>query len=258
MTAPQTQIAAHRGGADLWPENSEAAFRGAIALGVEQIEFDVQLSADGVPVIFHDATLERMTDGSGPLAERTLAELRALTLTGGGAILTLDEGLDLLEPSSIVARCEIKPGLAMRPYPGLVGITLAAFEARGMLARAVISSFHLDILRDVAHASAPLRDRLWLVADQIAGLMGAGDIAALARRVDARHIASNQRMLRMGDRLALLRETGLTVSAFAVHEDDAIGWALSEGLPVFTTDRPDTALRLRGQMFAGAVQPFDP
>lgn len=248
MNAPHTQIAAHRGGADLWPENTEAAFRGALSLGVEQIEFDVQLSADGVPVIFHDATLDRMTDGSGPLAERTLAELRALKIKGGGTILTLEEGLDLLAPASIIARCEIKPGPAMRPYPDLVDMVLAAFDARGMMARTVISSFHLDILRDVAQAAVSLMDRLWLVSDQIAGLLGADDIAMLAARVDVTHIAPSQRMLRTGDRLARLRETGLTVSAFAVYDDETIAWALGERLPVFTTDRPDAALRLRGEI----------
>ncbi len=257
MTAPQTEIAAHRGGAELWPENSEAAFRGAIGLGVEQIEFDVQLSADGVPVIFHDTTLDRMTDGTGPLAERSLGELRALRLVGGGSILTLDEGLDLLAPVAIVARCEIKPGPEMEPYPGLVGRVLAAFAARDMLARTVISSFHLGILRDVARAATPLRDRLWLVSDQIAGLLGAGDLAALAATAGITHVAPNQRMLRTGDRLDRLRATGLRVSAFAVHDDAAIGWALSRGLPVFTTDRPDAALRLRRDRAASALARAD-
>lgn len=245
-----SQIAAHRGGAELWPENTEAAFRGAISLGVEQIEFDVQLSADGVPVIFHDATLDRMTDGTGPLADRSLAELRALSVKGGGRILTLDEGLDLLAPSPLIARCEIKPGPDLAPYPGLEALTLSAFAARDMIARSVFSSFHLGILRAI-RATAPAADRLWLVSDQIAGLLAASDIALLAETAGIGHVAPGQRMLRVAGRLAGLRRTGLTVSAFGVHEDDAIAWALGEGLPVFTTDRPDAALRLRGDRPAG-------
>ena len=56
-----TVIAAHRGGAGLWPENSLLAFRNAVALGVEQIETDVHLSQDGELIILHDARLDRTT-----------------------------------------------------------------------------------------------------------------------------------------------------------------------------------------------------
>ncbi|MGH7342170.1 MAG: glycerophosphodiester phosphodiesterase family protein, partial [Candidatus Rokuibacteriota bacterium] len=51
------RIAAHRGGAGLWPENSLAAFAGALALGIDLLELDVHLSADGEVVVIHDATL---------------------------------------------------------------------------------------------------------------------------------------------------------------------------------------------------------
>ena len=60
-----TRIAAHRGGAALWPENSLLAFRNAIALGADFIEFDVHLSKDGEVIVIHDPTLERTTNGYG-------------------------------------------------------------------------------------------------------------------------------------------------------------------------------------------------
>ena len=59
---PRTDIASHRGGAFLWPENSALAFRQALALPAEQLELDVHLSADGAVVVIHDATLDRTTD----------------------------------------------------------------------------------------------------------------------------------------------------------------------------------------------------
>ena len=67
---------AHRGGSRLRPENTLAAFEHALALGVDGIECDVHLSRDGVPVVIHDPTLDRTTNASGAVAERTARELR--------------------------------------------------------------------------------------------------------------------------------------------------------------------------------------
>jgi glycerophosphoryl diester phosphodiesterase len=66
---------AHRGGAKLAPENTWPAFARAAALGVDAIECDVHLSRDGEVVVIHDATLDRTTDATGLVAERTAAEL---------------------------------------------------------------------------------------------------------------------------------------------------------------------------------------
>ncbi len=254
MTQVETEIAAHRGGAALWPENSAIAFRGAMALGVEQIEFDVQMTADGVPVIFHDTTLDRMTNSSGPLAERTLAELMALEINGGGGrILTLEEGADLLAPSGIVLRTEIKPGPGMIPYPGLTEATLDILARRGLIPRTVITSFHLPTLAEVVQRTLPLRDVIWLVADPIAKLLAADDLALLTQRAGVGAIAPHWRVLAEGPRLSDLRQAGLRVGAFAVLEDAAITWALDNRLAVFTTDRPDAALRLRRTLSGGAA-----
>jgi glycerophosphoryl diester phosphodiesterase len=74
-------------------ENSLEAFEAAAEAGYG-IELDVQLTADGQAVVFHDAQLGRMTGERGPVAARTLAELRALPLQGGGTIPGLDEVLE--------------------------------------------------------------------------------------------------------------------------------------------------------------------
>jgi glycerophosphoryl diester phosphodiesterase len=71
-------LIAHRGYSSEAPENTFAAFDLAIARGYRDIEFDVQLSRDGVPVIIHDETLERTTNGAGLVAEHTIAELAKL------------------------------------------------------------------------------------------------------------------------------------------------------------------------------------
>ena len=78
LDAPGPIPIAHRGGAKLWPENTVYAFERAYALGIRWIETDVHMTADGQIVLFHDLTLERTTNGVGPIADRTLAELRDL------------------------------------------------------------------------------------------------------------------------------------------------------------------------------------
>lgn len=113
---PARGVSAHRGGARCRPENTLAAFRHAVALGVHQIEFDVRGTADGEIVVIHDATLDRTTDGAGKVCDRTLAELRRLDAAqgwrpefAGEPIPTLDEALAVL-PSDVWVNVQIKRG----------------------------------------------------------------------------------------------------------------------------------------------------
>ncbi|WP_299473152.1 glycerophosphodiester phosphodiesterase family protein [uncultured Roseibium sp.] len=240
-----TEIASHRGGAALWPENSETAFRETAKLPVEQIEFDVQLTAEDVPVIFHDATLDRVTDGAGPVGEHTLSELKALEIfNGGGKIMTLEEGLDILAPSHLTLRCEIKPGLDMVPYPGIVEKTLAALSDAGLSERTVVTSFHLPTLTEVRLKEQALKGLIWLVADPILRLTSPQHVADLAKGADVFNVSVRHVLLR-GEALPRLRASGLAVGAFAVLDDEAIEWAFGAGVDVFTTDRPDAAVRIR-------------
>ena len=78
MSSPVPLAIAHRGGAAEVPENTLAAFRHALALGIRWFELDVQLSRDGVPVVIHDNTVDRMTNGTGEVGALTFEELRHL------------------------------------------------------------------------------------------------------------------------------------------------------------------------------------
>lgn len=69
---------AHRGGAGLWPENTLAAFRGAVELGCSHLETDLRLTSDGQIVVCHDATVNRTTEGTGDVSSFTLEELQRL------------------------------------------------------------------------------------------------------------------------------------------------------------------------------------
>ena len=95
------------------PANTLSGIRAALGFGVDAIEIDVQCSADGVPVVMHDYTVDRTTNGTGEVAKLTLDELRSLD-AGGEPPPTLAEVLDLTRGSTLLI-CEIKqPGIEER------------------------------------------------------------------------------------------------------------------------------------------------
>lgn len=86
---------AHRGGGLEAPENTRAAFAHAVEVGCSHIETDIQVSRDGVAVLFHDDTLDRTTDAQGPVSDFTWNQLRSVgTPAGVGQLLRLDEALE--------------------------------------------------------------------------------------------------------------------------------------------------------------------
>ena len=90
-TLPSPVIFAHRGASAHAPENTLAAFELALQQGADAIELDVKLSADGIPVVIHDPTVDRTTDGSGTVSNLSLAALKELDAGEGQKIPTLDE-----------------------------------------------------------------------------------------------------------------------------------------------------------------------
>ena len=78
FTGPKPRLFAHRGASGEVPENTMAAFRRAVEVGVPYVELDVHATRDGQVVVFHDETLERTTNGQGKVQEHTLAELQQL------------------------------------------------------------------------------------------------------------------------------------------------------------------------------------
>ena len=121
-----SSICAHRGGALLWPENSLTAFRHALALPIEEVECDVHLSADGVAMVHHDATLDRTTEGTGPVAHRTAAELAATRLRGlNEGLPRLADLLELVAASGKLLRLEIKANHENHHVPALLAAVRA-------------------------------------------------------------------------------------------------------------------------------------
>ena len=110
------KVLAHRGARAHVAENTVAAFDAARAAGVDGIEFDIRLSADGVAVIVHDDDLAVATDGTGSLAETTHDQLRSIRVAGAEPIPTLDEALAAMD--GLLAMAELK---AVQDPDGSIG-----------------------------------------------------------------------------------------------------------------------------------------
>ncbi len=76
--APKVDIIAHRGFMDLYPENTLPAFVNALAMGAKEVELDVQITRDGVPIVMHDERVDRTTNGVGSVNSLSLHQIKAL------------------------------------------------------------------------------------------------------------------------------------------------------------------------------------
>ena len=134
-------VLGHRGASGLRPENTLAAFALARDLGVDGLEFDVRMSADGVPVVHHDPTLERTTNLKGPVRARTARELGRADTGGGEGVPTVAEVLEATGDLPLLI--ELKEAEATLPL-------LDAVRRAGAAGRVMIASF-------LRAAVAPLR-----------------------------------------------------------------------------------------------------
>lgn len=155
-----TPVIGHRGACADAPENTLASIRRAAMDGARMVELDVQLAADGRPVIFHDLTVDRTTDGSGAVASMPLSALSSLDAGSwfsprfaGETIPTLEEALETLIECDLALNLEIKPCPGQEEETARTALAIARdlWPADGQ--PMVISSFarsSLSVARDVA------------------------------------------------------------------------------------------------------------
>lgn len=138
---------AHRGYSGKFDENTILAFEKAVEYKADGIETDVQLSKDNIPVIIHDETLNRTTDGTGYVKDYTLAELKKFRTKNGEEIPTLKELLGLVAKSDLkVLNLELKNSIF--PYDGLEEKVLKMIYQYNLKEKIIISSFnHLSLVK---------------------------------------------------------------------------------------------------------------
>ncbi|WP_316743373.1 glycerophosphodiester phosphodiesterase family protein [Streptomyces sp. MK7] len=168
----------HRGVMGVEPENTLRSFVAAEQAGLDAIELDLHLSKDGALVVMHDADVERTTDGSGPIADKTLAELRALDAGKGERIPVFEEVLDAVRAP---LQAEIKDVAAARALAEVM-------HRRDLVSRVEVLSFHDEAIAEIANLVPGVRTAL--VADHYgkevverAGAVGAATLVLNIRRL---------------------------------------------------------------------------
>ena len=136
-------IVAHRGASATAPENTLTAFHQAIALKADGIELDVQISRDGVPVVFHDDSLRRLTGKPGKMTAKTWFELQTLRVLGSDErIPRLTEVLALTR-GRVVVQIELKRGVQVAPV-------VAAIRQARAASWVILASFEVNLVREAA------------------------------------------------------------------------------------------------------------
>jgi glycerophosphoryl diester phosphodiesterase len=235
------RIIAHRCGGAAAPENTLAGLRAAARLGGRGarpgVEFDVMLSRDGVPVLIHDESLERTTDGRGRVADHDLAELKRLDAGValapafcGERIPSLAEAWQLCAELGLWANVEIKPAAGHDAETGAaVGRFLAARRRRDA---GIVSSFS-DVALQACADEAPDIPRALLVdaipPDWRERLARNGCVAL--------HCAAPPSALPAG--LEEVLAAGIPVACYTVNSRAAGDRLLAAGVAAIFTDRPD-------------------
>ncbi|MET0696000.1 MAG: glycerophosphodiester phosphodiesterase [Acidimicrobiia bacterium] len=241
---------AHRGSRLLWPENTMEAFAGAVGLGYRHLETDLRVTGDGVLVCLHDPTVDRTTDGSGPVTEFSFDELSTLDagfrhvgVEGrtfrhrGIRVPTLEEAVLAYREVAFVV--DLKTENLVEPLHDLI-------ERLGLHERLIVGSFsdrRLQEFRDVsggrvATSTGATLARSWLVASRVGrGVVGEASALQLPR---------HSRGLRVIDRKLIesAHAHGLQVHVWTVNNRSEMAELLDLGVDGIITDRPDVLKEL--------------
>ncbi len=234
-------VIAHRGASGSAPENTMAAFRKAVELGAGFIETDLQLSRDARLVALHDDTLDRTTNGHGPVSAMTLEQLRRLDAGSwfrdgesqgspsfaGERIPTIEEILAFGREHEIGLHLEVKPTGPSGAEHAIVG----ALRAAGEIARTVVLSFSPSVLKRLQQLE-PLVMTGFLFSDRFP--------AAIATAVDA----GARQLLPRTDRVTreLISEAhaqDLKVVTWTANSPEEMQKMISAGVDGIITDYPE-------------------
>ncbi len=220
-------IVGHRGACGYAPENTLKSFAKAIELGCLRVELDVHLSADDVPVVIHDSTLDRTTDGRGPVRNQTLRDLKKLDAGEGEQIPTLLEVMELCGEKAEL-QIELKDPLA----PPLVARLI---QKNWHPEKVVITSFDRALLAEFG-ALLPEIPRGLLAREPSL------DLVAIAREQGHRWICPRHNIVN----LSLVRSAqAAQIQVYVYHVNDAriaremVSW----GVDAIGTDYPDLLTR---------------
>lgn len=241
--ADAAAVIGHRGAAGHAPENTLASLARAADLGCSWVEFDVMLTADGVPVLFHDASLDRTTDGRGKMEGTNAAELAALDAGrwfdpafAGERVPTLAQALAALDRLRLGANVEIKPSQGRTAETAEVVCAALAGDWPASLPAPVVSSFQERAL-EIARDTVPQYPRGYLMHEvhpdwrQRAADLGCTAIHANEELVDARFAD-------------IVLDAGFALRCYTVNKAARAEALYRLGATALFTDRPDRLLAI--------------
>ncbi|MGW3417302.1 glycerophosphodiester phosphodiesterase [Streptomyces phaeochromogenes] len=211
----------HRGIMGVEPENTLRSFIAAQQAGLDLIELDLHLSKDGALVVMHDADVDRTTDGSGPIAEKTLAELRVLDAGRGEHVPVFEEVLDAV---TAPLQAEIKDVAAARALAEVM-------NRRDLVGRVEVLSFHDEAIAEIARLVPGVRTAL------VASRYGV-DVVERATAVGATSLVLNIRRLTL-EVVERARKADLRIIGWVVNTQDHLRLVRALELDGATTDYPE-------------------
>jgi glycerophosphoryl diester phosphodiesterase len=234
---PYPRIIGHRGGGALAPENTLAGFRKAAAMGFGGVEFDVMLSFDKVPLLIHDETLDRTTNGRGDVSAKTYAEIAALDAGAwfapqyrGERVPRFEDAARLCSELGLWANVEIKPATGFERETAAIACEVAGSLWSGAH-RPLLSSFQRKCL-EVARDAAPHFERGYL-ADRVEP---GWDEAA--RRLGCVSVHCNHLHLSKAQ-AAQVKRAGYWLLCYTVNEPPVARRLFEWGADAIFTDRLD-------------------
>lgn len=237
-------ICGHRGASGYAPENTLEAFQLAVDLGADAVELDVQLTRDGQLLVAHDETIDRVSNGTGPIAAQTLTALKKYDFNRvhpeyeGAKAPTLNEVFELLKPTRLMINVELKNSI--NPYPGMEERCLELAAKMGMEERIIYSSFnHYSLLRvkEIDNKA-------------VCGLLFSDILVrpwkyALEVGVEALHPHFGQTIY-LEDFCRKAHEAGLAVNVWTVNFERDMKRVIELGCDMMITNYPDRAKALLG------------
>lgn len=233
-------VAGHRGMMAQYPENTLLSFERAIALGVDMLELDINVTRDGELVVIHDLTVDRTTDGQGPVRSLTLREIKALDAGikkapeyRGQRVPTLQEFCQLMQQHpGILLNVEIKDRTAE-----CTDQTVALLAREGLIERCVFTCFEAGILER-------LHEKHGLPTQGFPGFHMANFVPGLQGTLSHMTAVGIEMRALTPERVQDYEEMGILPWAYCPDTERAAAYALHCGARLVTCNDPAPALRI--------------
>lgn len=244
-----TLIFAHRGLSKTHPENTMTAFKAARDAGADGLELDVQLTKDHVPVLIHDETVNRTTDGKGWVKDFTYDELRKLdagswlhTSYADARIPTLEELLVWASETKLILNIELKSGIVT--YHGIEKAVLDLAATYNMTERIIISSFN-------HYSLVATRELSSNVETAVLFMEGLYEPWNYAKRIGAQSLHCYFPVA-VPQLIEGAKRAGTPVRPFTVNDPSHLEAFIRAGCDGIITDNPESAVQIRRRLKSGS------